>query len=280
MNENKAKHPRDADPVRVIVGMVATVMVLAFTIWLVRYAAYIFYPHPNIPTHTPTPTTTDMPTNTPLPPTETPVSTGRLEVTYPLEMIVEEADVVTVEIIADPKYAEVGVHPSHATGVITIETSGGRVRIEDRIRLYPVMSAELVAANFDIVQGDADARRAITTTYCAAWTWSVAARKPGIQKITINIFGETTIDGEKLTVLEASKSQNIEVMEKPLPKRILDGLASNFVAIVGTGGPLGLIIAYLTFRANQANKELKDKIEKLEDKLEKLEGKETTEGES
>jgi len=125
MNENKTKHPRDADSVSIIVGIVTIAMLLALIVWLGRSAAYLVFLPPNTPTHTPTSTTADMPTNTPLPPTETPVSTGRLEVTHPLEMIVEEADVVTVEIIADPKYAEVGVHPPHATGVITIETSGG-----------------------------------------------------------------------------------------------------------------------------------------------------------
>jgi len=138
------------------------------------------------------------------------------------------------------------------------------------------MSAELVAANFDIIQGDADARRAITTTYCAAWTWSVAARKPGIQKITINIFGEATIDGEKRTVLEMSKSRNINVVEKPLSKRILDIPSENLIAIVGTSGPIGLLIMYLTFREN---KKLEERIESLENKFKNVEnGKEATEG--
>jgi hypothetical protein len=193
-------------------------------------------------------------------------------------MIVEEDDVVTVEIMADPKYTEVGVHPMGASGVITIETSEGRVRIEDKIRLYPVMSAELIAVNFDIIQGDADPRRPIASTYSAAWTWSIAARKPGAQKITINIFGETTIDEEKLIVLEKSNSRNIKVVEKPLPRRILDILSENLVAIIGTSGPLGLIIAYLTLRANQASKKLEDKIESLENKLKELGIKEATEG--
>jgi hypothetical protein len=227
---------------------------------------------------------TDLRVSQPTPtlePTEepTPISTGRLEITHPLEMIVEEDDVVTVEIMADPRFAEIGVHPAHATGVISIETSGGRARIEDRIRLYPVMSAELIAGNFDVIQGDADPRRGITTTYHAVWTWSITARRPGRQqKITINIFGEATIDGEKRSVLEMSKSRNINVVEKPWPKRILDGLANNLVTILGTGGPLALLIAYLKYRADRANRQLEDKIASLENKLKELGGKEATEG--
>jgi hypothetical protein len=206
--------------------------------------------------------------------TPTPVSKGRLEVTYPLEMVIEEADIVTVEIIADRRLAETGIHPAYATGVIGIEISsqdGARGRIEDRIRLYPVMSAELTAGKFDITSGDVDARRVITTTYPAVWTWAIAATKPGMQRITINIFGEATIDEEKLTVLEMSKSRNINVVEKPLTERILNSLVNNFVAIVGAGGPLGLIITYLTRRANQADKKLKDKVESLGKKLKELE---------
>jgi hypothetical protein len=245
----------------------------------------------------PTDTPTVPPTNTPVvPPSEetpgvtpraaipelpatpeatpTPVSKGRLEVTYPLEMVIEEADIVTVEIIADPRLAETGIHPAYATGVIGIEISsqdGARGRIEDRIRLYPVMSAELTAGKFDITSGDVDARRVITTTYPTVWTWAIAATKSGMQRITINIFGEATIDEEKLTVLEMSKSRNINVVEKPLTERILNSLVNNFVAILGAGGPLGLIITYLTRRANQADKKLKDKVESLGKKPKELE---------
>jgi len=173
-------------------------------------------------TSTPTKEVTATPETTP-----TPVSTGRLEVTYPLEMIVEESDMVTVEIMADPGLAETETHPVYASGVIIVEVSSQdkvRDRIEKRIKLYPVMSVELIASNFDIMQGDADARRAITTAHSASWTWSIAARKPGMQRITINVFGEAVVTGEKFIVLEKSISRNINVLDKSLPKKILDGL--------------------------------------------------------
>lgn len=44
------------------------------------------------------------PTSTPVAPTPVvPSQEGRLEITYPLEMKVEEAETVTVEIMIDPK---------------------------------------------------------------------------------------------------------------------------------------------------------------------------------
>lgn len=206
--------------------------------------------------------------------TLTPSSPGRLEITYPLEMTVEQSGVVAVEIIVDRRWIDVGVHPPHVTGIIYIQTSsqdGEQGRIEDTIGLYPVMSAELIAPNFDILHGDTDTRRAITTTFGAAWTWDIVARKPGPQRITINIFGETSIDGEQRVILEKSTSQNISVSEKPLSKRLLDGDFNNLGILVGAAGPLGLIVAILKIRGtDRASRKLKERIEGLEAKLEEL----------
>ena len=76
--------------------------------------------------------------------------------------------------------------------------------------------------------------------------------------------------------MEMSKSRNINVVEKPLSKRILDIPSENLIAIVGTSGPIGLLIMYLTFREN---KKLEERIESLENKFKNVEnGKEATEG--
>ena len=196
-------------------------------------------------------------------------------------MVVEESDTVTAEIITDPRFNEPGVHPPHITGVISIEvTSQDRLRVEDRIRVYPIMWAELIAESFDVNSGDADPRRVITATLPAAWTWNIVARESGVQRITVNIFGEEAVGNkEKRTVLEKSISQNITVLEKPLGERIQDSLIDDLPtivnAIVGSAGLSGLIIAYLTLRAN---KKLKERVESLENKLKELEGAKATEG--
>ncbi|MBK8899721.1 MAG: LysM peptidoglycan-binding domain-containing protein [Anaerolineaceae bacterium] len=84
-------------------------------------------PDQAVPTPVP-PTDTPEPTDTPIPPTEpsngeepTAVPpedlepTGRLELTHPLQMVVEESGVITVEIIADPALATIGEHEPHVT---------------------------------------------------------------------------------------------------------------------------------------------------------------------
>lgn len=190
-------------------------------------------------------------------------------------MIVDKDDIVTVEIIIDPGLTQIDTQPIFATGVITIEIAsqdGARGRIEDTIRLYPVMSAELITAGFDITQGDSDLRRAILPTgRSAAWTWSIVAQKPGVHRITINVFGEIILDEESYIILESSTTRTVNVVDKPLPNRVVDGLLNNVPAIIGTGGPLGLIIAYMTYRMNQENKKRKETITELEKTIAGLE---------
>jgi len=222
------------------------------------------------PTDTPTPT----PAASVIPPA-TLTSTGRLEITYPLTMTVDEDDIVTVEIMVDPALTQVGIYPAHVTGVITIEIStqdSRRATIEDRVTLYPVMSAELIATNFEIKQGDANPQRAIVAgERSAAWTWTITAKKPGLHRITINIFGHTTTNGKEFMALETSKTRNVTVLDKPLHTRILDSLLNNLPAVIGTGGPLGLVILFLTYRMNRETKKLKDTIESLQKKVAEFE---------
>jgi hypothetical protein len=221
-------------------------------------------------TESPTPDRTTTPSATTVSPVP---EVGRLEITHPSEMVAGEADVVTVEIIADPRFSGTGVHPEHVTGTIVVEVrSNGEVRerIESEIRLYPFMSVELTAVNFEI-DGNSSIRRAITPIQPAVWTWNITAESPGTQRITISVFGEATINGEEVIVLEESVSRNIKVLERPLSERIGDGLVDNLVPIIGTGGPLGVIILYLTYRRDQETKRLEEKIESLEKRLKEQE---------
>jgi len=263
-------------PLTTMLPMISATMVPPTTATMLPTPTATMVP-PTTATMLPTPTATMVPPTTatmlPTPTATTP--TGRLEVTYSSEVIVEEAAVVTVEIIPDRTFNQPGI--DLAARVFSIEEtrsqSKNRITITDTIRLYPVMSAELIAVNFDIIKGDADPRRAITpATRSVSWTWNIAAKKPGMQKITINIFGEMTIDGGKFTVLEMSKSRNVNVLEKPLVKRIWDGLVNNLPAVIGSGGLVGLITACLTYLVTRRETgKLKETIESLERRIGELE---------
>lgn len=235
-------------------------------------------PDQEVPTPLP-PTDTPEPTETPIPPTETDNGeagtavppedlepTGRLELTHPLQMVVEESGVITVEIIADPDLAEIGEHEPHVTGIVRIDASyddGERAFYEQTVALFPLMSAELNAPAFDVFpSGGSNVRlpRVISTTLPAVWTWDIIATTPSeAQVITLNLYKEPESEME-LPILTQSISRNIQVVPKSRWNQLVDGLADNVLLLLGTGGPLGLLLAYLTYRATRENDRLKKEV--------------------
>ena len=236
-------------------------------------------PDQEVPTPVPL-TDTPEPTNTPqIEPTETSSEdeetavppedlepTGRLELTHPLQMVVEESGVITVEIIADPELAEIGEHEPHITGVVRIDASyddGERAFYEQTVELFPLMSAELNAPAFDVFpSGGSNVRlpRVISTTLPAVWTWDIIATTPGeAQVITLNLYKEPESELEP-PILTQSISRNIQVVAKSRWSQLVDGLADNVLLLLGTGGPLGLLLAYLTYRATRENERLKKEV--------------------
>ncbi|MCA9916903.1 MAG: LysM peptidoglycan-binding domain-containing protein [Anaerolineales bacterium] len=234
------------------------------------------------PTNTPDPSPTNTPeinpTNdsdaedsggTPVPPDEL-APTGRLELTHPLTMMVEQSGVITVEIIADPELATIGEHEPHVTGVVRLDASyedGERAVYEQTVELFPLMSAELNAPAFEVFpSGGNNVRlpRVISTTLPAVWTWDVIATTPGeAQVITLNLYKEPD-SATELPILTQSISRNIEVRAKSRWNQFVDGLADNVLLLLGTGGPLGLLLAYLTYRATKENQQLKEKAARTE----------------
>lgn len=189
--------------------------------------------------------------------------TGRLEITHPLSMVVEESGVITVEIIADPELATIGEHEPHVTGVVRIDASyddGERVFYEQTVELFPLMSAELNAPAFEVFPSSGDnvrLPRVISTTLPAVWTWDIIATTPGeMQIITINLYKESESEAA-VPVLTQSVSRNIQVVAKSRWSQIVDSLADNVLLLLGTGGPLGLLLAFLTYRATKENAQLK-----------------------
>jgi LysM repeat protein len=228
-------------------------------------------------TSSPTSVTNTSPTPTPDPnseattvPPESLAPTGRVEVTYPQTMMVEEGSIITVEIIADPVLAVIEKYEPHITGVIRIDainySDGSREHIEETINLFPLMSAELDAPAFEVSpKGNDNVRlpRVISTTLPAAWTWGIIANAPGEkQEITVNIYEEPGNENG-LPVLRKSIPFAIHVSAKGRWSQIVDGLADNVLVLLGTGGPLGLALAYLTYRANKENERLKKEVSSL-----------------
>ncbi len=226
------------------------------------------------PTNTPEPTSPPVvvPTETDngeegtaVPPEDL-APTGRLELTHPLQMVVAESGVITVEIIADPALAEIGEHEPHVTGVVRIDASyddGERAFYEQTVALFPLMSAELNAPAFDVFpSGGSNVRlpRVISTTLPAVWSWDIIATTPGqAQVITLNLYKEPDTEAG-IPILTQSISRSIPVSAKSRWSQLVDGLADNVLLLLGTGGPLGLLLAYLTYRATRENERLKKEV--------------------
>lgn len=192
------------------------------------------------------------------------------QITFPEQLTIGHSTVITAEIILDPQLASKG------TGVIQIETNSTngipRISVQRAIPVYQVMRAELTAAGFDISPSTIDPERIISPNIVnvpsLSWTWNVIAHEPQLQTITINFYSVNYIGGQKFSNLVHSESFEIQVQDKPFLKKAEDTLANGWLAIIGTAGPLGLVLGIVAMW--QANKEKKEFAKKYEDKYESL----------
>lgn len=174
--------------------------------------------------------------------------TGRLEISYPLTMKLDEGDTVTAEILTN----------GNNTGAIVIEsrsTNGQRGRLTDTIPIFPIMRAELLAPGFDVSPSPLDARRPVTPGIPVAWVWNLLARKAGEQSIGIQVSGESEIAGQRFDALVKSRTFNIRVEDFTLFERIFKTPFDSLIAILGTSGPLGVGLGLLAIRKERQRRE-------------------------
>jgi hypothetical protein len=87
--------------------------------------------------------------------------------------------------------------------------------------------------------------------------------------ITVNLYKESQVQGD-LPFLTQSVSRNIRVTPKSRWNQVVDGLADNVLLLLGTGGPLGLALLYLTYRATRENERLKQEAANYESRQETI----------
>lgn len=178
---------------------------------------------------------------------------------YPSALTVGDSAVVELQITLDRPIAS--LEPSEASiQVFSHEASSKPSSYEtyvDRLRLYPIMSAELVGPNFTVARSDSSAsasspRRTLQETGTAAWTWNIIATTPGEREITVNLYGTDTVAEEKPFNLVKSITRSVTVSDKPWNERLQNWFGNNIGLVFGTGGPLGLLLAYLVYRMNRS----------------------------
>lgn len=222
------------------------------------------------PTNEPTATSTVLPivistaTVTVSPPL---TSTGRLEITYPLTMTKGDVFLVTLEVIADPALVALDVFDAHASGYISIDRSNSADHWDSdevAIVVYPIMTANLKATNFEIT-GDQDVKKS-PAGGSATWSWLIKANETGTHLITFEVMGFLSNSPTESAMSVDTIAKSVYVMNLPWRERML---AWDWTTILGTGGPIGLLLAILAFVLNR--REHKKETAKLWEKIIELE---------
>ncbi|MEW5873343.1 MAG: hypothetical protein AB1894_29050 [Chloroflexota bacterium] len=196
---------------------------------------------------------------------------GELVMNYPQELRIGQGEVVVVEVRQQQQVASLDPVPHIEASNVDIEVSPddpARLVVYFPVKVYPVVRAELSAASEVIsISGEEDGRRYFYDSDSATWTWDILAKATGRQKLTLRLYGEAEYGGEKLEILVKSLTRNVEVVDRPFSARLADWLGKNLVVILGTGGPLALLLAYLTYKSNQNKKELEQRLAALEKRI-------------
>lgn len=208
-----------------------------------------------VPTDTPVPGATSAP--------EEP-ATGQLHLDYPLKLRVDQDDIVQVQIIPDrpvafaaPRGAQVG------SARLLVETSPNALEhktVSYVLPLYPVMAAELVTARSQdlTIAASSEAKQQLMMNDRNFWTWSLVAKRGGEYHITLHIFGYSDLDAPDPLAQVVNDTRIIQVEERALSERLMQGLAENWLVLFGAGGPIALLVAILTLwftrRASQKPK--------------------------
>lgn len=179
---------------------------------------------------------------------------------------VQESDIVTLEIISTRSLTATGVYSPHVTGLIRIDleryADGSRIRVEDTIDTYEVMSASLFAPAFT-VDVQANSKRSIKTG-AASWTWQVTAKQAGEQSLTVEIFGhpeDTEGEGAENLVSLKTFSQEVAVTDIDAIRRVS---FDQWIAIFGQGGILGALGLWLGLKQKKDKSDTEKKIAELQ----------------
>lgn len=99
---------------------------------------------------------------------------GEVIIQYPSTMLINKSDVITVSITPMNNAPTITSLPSGSTPI-----SGNYIMLSKLINLYPVMNAQLQAANFDI-NNQGNGIRAVSNDG-AVWKWVVSPKTNGKQ---------------------------------------------------------------------------------------------------
>ncbi len=202
-------------------------------------------------------------TATPLPTVGNPVaaagSLGDATFDYPVQLTVGQDQVATFEIIPEvPQASIIPVNPP--SGLLRVQASSSdaaRTRLPYQLTLFPIMSAELGPDESDVLSikgSGSSSQQPIDPASKTIWSWTLHPKQSGSARITLRVMGQVMVQGANYQREIIDDTRVVPIQDRSLPERIAEGLAGNLPLIFGAGGPLALILAWLTFRANQKKK--------------------------
>lgn len=165
------------------------------------------------------------------------ITLGKMLIVLPKRMSVDDSVEVLLRLYPSEDMADKATLNYGSTGIPSLY-----YKVSDVIQLYPVMFAELKAANFRI-SSDASYYRALSLEYPSDWNWVVSPTKPGQQLISIQLSTPVQIEGYEQQVAQAVYGQSFEVLvSKPFNWVLV-------ISVLGAAGAfLGGLAAILTVR--------------------------------
>lgn len=162
------------------------------------------------------------------------IDLGEIHIWSPKTMSLKDSATVELHLIPSQKLADLSPSSDNNAGSI----NDSYYQVTDTIKLYPIMSATLSAANFNISESDNYRSRVIPLDTTVEWVWSIGPLTSGEQIIHIELFVPVQLeylDNEVATAVY-NKSFIVSVREGPditAITQIMGAIALTTMAILG-----------------------------------------------
>lgn len=168
------------------------------------------------------------------------IGEGELEITSPNQLEIGRSKFVRLSIIPDQRLSDF-IASSDKMGVIQSTTGMSSASVENinafpiadstqvtmasRVRIYPIMTAELSGANFDIAPAGPQTK-AIVSNMESMWSWVIASEHLGPQSLVLRVSIPIYADGlpQDVSIDVQDVGLQVNVISVPTPVVISSGL--------------------------------------------------------
>lgn len=136
---------------------------------------------------------------------------GKISIVHPKQMSIDDSAEILLRLFPSQDIADNATLTYGSTGIPRLY-----YEVTDTVRLYPVMFAELKAANFRI-SNDANYYRALSMESVNDWNWLISPLNPGTQIISIQLLTPVQVHGYEQQVAQAVYNRSFKILvNKPI----------------------------------------------------------------